>query len=160
MATLLVRYLRNVIAVPRLRQAPLPLGVIEEWDRVVARAESQGLIFRDVRIAGMKGRCPATTSCRRRRRRSHRAPRAKARRDYRQARLRGLESAQADLAVLAPGVSLRCCMGRAPAVRSPATLTPLARHATSAAARRSLDQRPDNLYEIKGDTHATDRAPV
>jgi hypothetical protein len=61
MATLLVRYLRNVIAVHEASAKRLFRWESWEWDRVVARAESQGLIFRDVRIAGMKGRCLATT---------------------------------------------------------------------------------------------------
>lgn len=61
MQTLLLRYLRNVIAVPEATARRLFRWEEWEWERVLARAAAQGHILRDVRIEGLRGRCLATT---------------------------------------------------------------------------------------------------
>jgi len=60
MVALLARYLRNVIAVPEAAARRLFRWETWEWDRVVERAATKGLILHDVRIEGLKGRCLAT----------------------------------------------------------------------------------------------------
>jgi len=62
MTTLLARYLRNVIAVPEAVARRLFRWEPWEWDRVVERAATRGLILRGVRVEGLKGRCLATTA--------------------------------------------------------------------------------------------------